>query len=321
MAKRKGSSPPPGDESASQAPPASTVAPPTPDPVGELFALLGEGPHAGNVSEARAQAASRSLQKIVADHEVVSEYNVLILHDEGSLVRSDADRIYRAIRDFKDKRDILLVLYSPGGEVEPAYLISQLCREWAKDRFIVAVPRRAKSAATLICCGADEIHMGPMSELGPIDPQIGDHPALGLGNALRHIAAIVSDHPGAATMFAEYMAKSVRAIDLGYYERVVESAAQYAERLLESRQTTLPRSAGDVAKTLVYEYKDHGFVIDRREARRILGEDAIVSETKEYQLANAIYEHLDFIRFLAGIKKQRMYWVGSLSQGCTFYDM
>ena len=34
------------------------------------------------------------------------------------------------------------------------------------------VPRMAKSAATMICLGANEIIMSSTSELGPIDPQI-----------------------------------------------------------------------------------------------------------------------------------------------------
>ena len=34
------------------------------------------------------------------------------------------------------------------------------------------VPKMAKSAATMICFGADRILLGPTSELGPIDPQI-----------------------------------------------------------------------------------------------------------------------------------------------------
>lgn len=49
--------------------------------------------------------------------------------------------------------------------MEPAYLISKALRKLAKPKFIIAVPRRAKSAATLLAFGADEIHMGLMSKL------------------------------------------------------------------------------------------------------------------------------------------------------------
>jgi Serine dehydrogenase proteinase len=44
--------------------------------------------------------------------------------------------------------------------------------------------------ATLIAIGADEIHMGPLGQLGPIDPQIGGLPALGVSRALKTIASV-----------------------------------------------------------------------------------------------------------------------------------
>lgn len=319
--KKTAGAPPAGESAAPSSSPQEEPKRPAKDPVQELFDLLSEDGDDPDVQVRRSAAAVRTLERVTAKHTIANDYNVMILHDEGSLVRSDADRIYSAIRELPEQRDILLVLYSSGGEVEPAFLISQLCRESAVDRFIVAVPRIAKSAATLICCGADEIHMGPMSELGPIDPQIGNHPALGLGSALRHIAALVAEYPQSASMFAEYMARTVRPIDLGYYERVVESAAQYAEQLLLTHEHNLAVTPDDIAHKLVYGYKDHGFVIDRIEARRTFGEDVVKSDTEEYRLANAVYEHLAFLKLLAGIGSLNMFWVGSLTKGCHFFSV
>ncbi len=62
---------------------------------------------------------------------------------------------------------------------------------------MVSVPRRAKSAATLISLG-DEIHMGELSELGPIDPQVGKPrlPVLSLrSSALECIATLCKNIP------------------------------------------------------------------------------------------------------------------------------
>ena len=88
------------------------------------------------------------------------------------MVKSDADDIYSAVTTFEEPKPILLVLLSTGGAISSAYLIGKLCREYAHDKLVIVVPREAKSAATLLCCAADEIHMGSLSELGPIDPQI-----------------------------------------------------------------------------------------------------------------------------------------------------
>lgn len=64
-----------------------------------------------------------------------------------------------------------LFLYSRGGDVLTPWRLVNLIREYT-DTFNVLVPYRAYSAGTLICLGADQIIMGKMSELGPIDPSV-----------------------------------------------------------------------------------------------------------------------------------------------------
>jgi len=45
---------------------------------------------------------------------------------------------------------------------------------------------------------------------------------------------------------------------------------QYAEKLLNTHSTNLPRPAKEIASELVYKYKDHGFVIDKAERKKYL---------------------------------------------------
>ncbi|HVZ79347.1 MAG TPA: ATP-dependent Clp protease proteolytic subunit [bacterium] len=70
----------------------------------------------------------------------------------------------------KDKK-LYLILNSPGGDILAAERIVNLCRSYFPDGFEVIVPHMAKSAGTIICFGADAIHMSQTSELGPTDPQ------------------------------------------------------------------------------------------------------------------------------------------------------
>lgn len=249
---------------------------------------------------------------------IKDSYNILILHDEGRMVKSDADNIYSASAAFSDKRPVMLVLYSTGGAIGSAYLIGKLCREYANGKFVVVVPRQAKSAATLICCAADEIHMGSLSELGPIDPQIDELPALGLKTSVEHIADLIKAHPHASDMFAKYLNMSLKPIHLGYYERVAESAAQYAERLLNLHPSHLKRKPAEIAKTLVYSYKDHGFVIDKAEATDIFGAKVIRTNTEEYKLGNSIYAALMFVGRIADVAKHYFYFIGSLNSDPHF---
>lgn len=67
-----------------------------------------------------------------------------------------------------DKLD--LILHSPGGSAETAEQIVDYVRS-KFNHLRVFVPQAAMSAATLICCAADEVVMGHHSSLGPIDPQ------------------------------------------------------------------------------------------------------------------------------------------------------
>jgi hypothetical protein len=243
---------------------ASTSPPAAAPPIAELFRLDAE-----TTSDAQLHAiVNQQVLHTISESPLAGTYNILLLYDKATIGRSDADRIYRALSDADPGKPILLMMYSPGGDVATAYLISKLCREFTEGDFHVALPRQAKSAATLIACGADQIHMGSLSELGPIDPQFGAIPALALKHSVEHIATLAAEYPGAAGMFADYLARSLRVEALGYYERVAESATQYAIRLLKSRNIRAERDDHEVARRLVYEYKDHGFVIDSRGFQR-----------------------------------------------------
>lgn len=264
---------------------------------------------------------SQYLKDKYEDHPVYIKYNVLILFDENSLVKGDSDKIYDAVTKFSEKKPILLILYSRGGSAASAYLIGKLCREYSTSEFHVAVPRFAKSAATMICCAANNIHMGSLSELGPIDPQINGLPALGLKNSVEHIAELVKIHPESALMFAEYLNKSLSLINLGYYERVAESAQQYAEKLLQTHSQNLKRPEREIAEELVYKYKDHGFVIDRAEAQNIFGDDVIKSNSEEYNFSNSVYTDLTMISSFSNWFKRNPYYIGSFDTEISFLEI
>ncbi|MGA3162645.1 MAG: hypothetical protein ABSD77_00380 [Verrucomicrobiota bacterium] len=285
---------------------------------GEFWALInGENPLAKR--KELCECVSKILTKAISLSPAYPKYNWLIIHDPLTMLRTDTDKIYKAINSFKQKREIGLIITSAGGEIEPAYLISKLCRESTTEKFIAVVPRRAKSAATLLCCGADEIHMGQMSELGPIDPQFNDLPALGLKNAVQHVAELASQYPKASDMFAKYLSSSLNLVNLGYYERVAESAVQYAERLLKKRVSPLKGNPQDVAIQLVYGYKDHGFVIDRMEAESIFGDSMIKSGEGEYDLGNAVYEWLSLMETACDSAGYGFYMYGRPDSEASFY--
>lgn len=245
------------------------------------------------------------LNDIIKKSPIASKYTILFLYDPyGDIMPYTANRIYNALPKNKDQ-DILLIILSSGGQIEPAYLISKCCKEYSQ-KFVVSIPRKAKSAATLISLGADEIHMGIMSELGPIDPQFGGLPALGLSSAVEYLAGLCKQHPESSDMLAKYLSLTLDLRTLGYFERVSESAMQYAQRLLHGKNLPENQNIYSVAETFVYTYKDHSFVIDKEEAKKILG-DTIKSDSEEYELGNRVHNFLESVSIFADIFKQHTF--------------
>lgn len=281
--------------------------------------------------ELEEKTSNHDIQKIIDEHiaDVIHDsnlsetFNILLLFDDESILRATSDKIYKSLIEFDLEKPTLLLLNTPGGDVAAAYLISKLCREHTNKNFEVAVPRRAKSAGTLICCGADKIHMGSLSELGPIDPQLGNIPALAFKNSVEHLAKLVEQYPASSRMFSDYLAKALNVESIGYFERVAESAKQYAERLLDARLIkSLDKHNTSIAHHLVYEYKDHGFVIASREAKKIFGDLIIDCNTDEYKFANTIYEELNFIGIICNSKFSKNFtYVGNSKNGSNLTDI
>jgi len=252
----------------------------------------------------------------------IERYHVVVLCNHHVPINSDAlDIIYYEILQLNksEKKDILLIVSSLGGEIDSAYQISKICRKFSQNKFIVAVPRMAKSAATLLALGADEIHMGPLGNLGPIDPQVNSLPALGVSRALELVAKLSDKYPKSGEGFAKYLEETIDIEEIGYCERVVEAAAQYAERLLANKQN-LPRSAEEISKALVFDYMDHGFVIELEEARVLLGAHWIKSDTPEMEFAEEYYARFSFFARSLKLVRNKFMWVVGGMNSVTVLD-
>ena len=266
---------------------------------GDLYELVKDG------SDDEIKKAVASHLEGIAKRFQLDNYHVLYLFDDNSISSRHSNSIYEAAAQGEQKRDILLVVQSGGGRIEPAYLISKTCKSLSAQKFVVVVPRRAKSAATLLALGADEIHMGLMSELGPIDPQINGYPALGLTNALNKVAELSAKFPESSAMWAQYLGNKLDLNSLGYFDRVSESAAQYAERLMRGKPLPDGKDTIALADHFVNHYKDHGFVIDHDEALTLLGPNIIKSKTTEYNFGNEVYAFLNLLEMVLGFIKRR----------------
>ncbi len=88
----------------------------------------------------------------------------------------DSEAVLRAIKMTDKDIPIDLVLHTPGGLVLASEQIAHALRRHPA-KVTVFVPHYAMSGGTLIALAADEIVMDENAVLGPVDPQLGQHPA------------------------------------------------------------------------------------------------------------------------------------------------
>lgn len=92
---------------------------------------------------------------------------------------NDSEEVIRAIHLTDPAVPIDIVLHTPGGLVLAATQIARAINR-RKGKVTALVPHYAMSGGTLIALAADEIVMGDNAVLGPVDPQVGQYPAVSL---------------------------------------------------------------------------------------------------------------------------------------------
>jgi len=96
----------------------------------------------------------------------------------------DSEQVLRAIRLTPDDMPIDIVLHTPGGLVLASEQIAHaLLHHPAKVS--VLVPHYAMSGGTMIALAADDIIMDGNAVLGPVDPQLGQYPAVSILSAVK----------------------------------------------------------------------------------------------------------------------------------------
>ena len=188
------------------------------------------------------------------------------------------------------------------------------------------VPNAAKSAATLIALAADRILLGQLGELGPLDPQMPDPGGTGPRSPLQIVKGLdflrnyyleafdvtvlfLLDRAGMdvprtmdrATALLSPVAESLyRSIDyreLGEASRGLAVSEAYATEVMRRWSPLEEELAETIVRQLVWEYPDHGHIIDVEEANRIgLSNVDYMSPHLESLLAETISSPTPLIR-------------------------
>ena len=182
-----------------------------------------------------------------------------------------------------------LILVTLGGNAHAAFRIARALRH--HYRFLdIFIPDICKSAGTLICIAANRLIFGDRGEIGPLDVQIERMSGLNLVQALDDLQdqmleafrkSFLDIRDGArlrtkqAAELAAELAKAfispivakIDPVTLGEHQRALRIAHEYGLRLNEMCGSL---KTEDALISLVRDYPDHGFVIDRKEARERL---------------------------------------------------
>ncbi len=110
----------------------------------------------------------------------------------AQLTNEEVDELYNHLYKVGKTDHLILVIYGPGGNGKAAYRIVKLLRSFTKKLTIV-VPAKAASAMTMLALGGDEIIMGPLSYLTPIDTSIARHPLAPLDASNRPISVEITE--------------------------------------------------------------------------------------------------------------------------------
>jgi hypothetical protein len=223
----------------------------------------------------------------------------LLLQDDhaGPFAHLDEEvvKAFRSEKRHLPDGQLAFVINSPGGQASSAYELATFLRRKCGG-FTAVVPDAAMSAATLFTLGADSILMGEDAVLGPLDAQVWDVEAETYNSALNEVQALErlrayalesidetmwllvqrthkrvdSLLPHVLRFIADMTRPLMEKIDVVHYNeraRILKVAEEYAIRLL---RPNYPDSAARmIAASLVEKYPEHGFRIDREEAKRI----------------------------------------------------
>lgn len=161
---------------------------------------------------------------------------------------NDSEAVIRAIYLTDPNVPIDLILHTPGGLVLAATQIARAINR-RKGKVTAIVPHYAMSGGTLIALAADEIVMSDHAVLGPVDPQLGQYPAVSL---LKTVEQKSKDRLDDETLiFADQAKKSITQVQTTVRELL---RGKYPDSLADNLATMLSEGRWTHDFPITFEY-------------------------------------------------------------------
>jgi ClpP class serine protease len=230
-------------------------------------------------------------------------------HPETTITDLDMNGFMAVVHGVKRDRGLDLLLHTPGGGTEATRsLVEYLYKMFGKDIRVI-VPHMAMSAGTMIACASKEILMAKHSFLGPTDPQVRGHPAMGILAEVDRALVEIKKEPAKQFVWQQVFAKYPPAFILDC-ERLVDGSREMVTTWLKNNMLSGKADPDKAAKETVKKLMDymgtsehsHHFLIDRC---REIGLNVTAIEDDQALQEDVLSVHHSFIATFSQTPDQR----------------
>jgi len=203
---------------------------------------------------------------------------------------------------------ISLFLYSRGGDINIAWSLCNLIRSYCEE-FIVVIPNRAHSAATLLSLGADKIYMTKQATLSPVDPSVSmplnpvnpdserKTPIPINVESIKGVIQLAKEELGIVgskdnTEVFKILSDKIHPIVLGDVFRARSHIRMLARKLLEKHFGKNIEAIEKITNFLCSDSWNHNYTINRKEASDSLGLNISKPDDELYEIIKSIYDDI-----------------------------
>ncbi len=195
----------------------------------------------------------------------------------GSVCHDDVLALYEVLEKIGVQEKIYLFLKSSGGNGQASLRLVNLLRQYCRE-IVAVIPLECASAATMIALGANEIQMGPMAYLTPVDTSLthslspldrdNDRVSVSLDELTRVVRLWQAQNGNAKENPYQELFQHVHPLVIGAVDRAESLSIMLCKELL-AYHIKNENEADRIANALNAKYPSHGYPILFEEAKRI----------------------------------------------------
>ena len=195
----------------------------------------------------------------------------------GSVCHDDVLALYEVLEKLGSQDKIYLFLKSSGGNGQASLRLVNLLRQYCRE-IVAVIPLECASAATMITLGANEIQMGPMAYLTPVDTSLthslspldrdNDRVSVSLDELTRVVRLWQAQNGEAKENPYQELFQHVHPLVIGAVDRAESLSIMLCKELL-AYHIDEDAEAERIANALNAKYPSHGYPILFEEAKRI----------------------------------------------------